>query len=55
MRVRNGGIPRNTCFPTTGPTNWANDHIAITGIAGIGYDKLYSLCGDLGSQFMLGE
>jgi hypothetical protein len=55
MRVRNGGIPRNTCFPTTEATSWADDHIAITSIVGIGYDKLYSLCGGLGSQFMLDE
>ena len=55
MRTRNGGIPRNTCFPTTEATSWADDHIAITSIAGIGYEKSYSLCGDLGSQFMLDE
>lgn len=55
MRTRNGGIPRYRYFPTTEATGWADDHIAITGIVGIGYDKLYSLCGGLGSQFMLDE
>jgi hypothetical protein len=55
MRVRNGGVPRNTCFPTTETTSWADDHIAISGIAGIGYGKSYSLCGSLGSQFMIEE
>lgn len=55
MRQHNGGTPRNTCFPTTEPTSWADDHIAITGISGIGRDKIYSLCGQLGSQFMLDE
>lgn len=55
MRTRNGGIPRNTCFPTTEPTSWADDHIAITGICGIGYEKHTSLCGDQGSRFMLEE
>ena len=55
MKHRNGGIPRNTCFPTTAPTSWADDHIAITGICGIGYEKSTSLCGDQGSQFMLDE
>ena len=55
MRVRNGGVPRNTCFPTTEATGWADDHVAITSIAGIGYAKRNSLCGDLGSQFMLNE
>jgi SMI1-KNR4 cell-wall len=55
MRQHNGGTPRNTCFPTTEPTSWADDHVAITGISGIGRDKIYSLCGQLGSQFMLDE
>ena len=34
MRTRNGGVPVNTCFPTTEATGWADDHIAISGIAG---------------------
>ena len=55
MKQRNGGIPRNTCFPTTEATGWADDHIAITSISGIGRTKRYSLCGDLGSQFMIDE
>jgi hypothetical protein len=55
MQVHNGGIPVNTCFPTTQPTSWADDHIAITGIYGIGRTKPYSLCGELGSPFMLEE
>jgi hypothetical protein len=36
MRTQNGGIPRRCCFRTDSPTTWAEDHIAITGIAGIG-------------------
>jgi hypothetical protein len=55
MKKHNGGIPRNTCFPTNEPTSWADDHMAITGICGIGYEKSTSLCGDQGSQFMLDE
>ena len=55
MKQHNGGIPHNTCFPTTEPTSWADDHIAITGICGIGYEKSTSLCGDQGSRFMLDE
>ncbi|MGF9905264.1 SMI1/KNR4 family protein [Brevibacillus porteri] len=55
MKHQNGGIPKNTCFPTEDPTSWAEDHIAITGILGIGREKSYSLCGDLGSQFMIEE
>jgi hypothetical protein len=55
MRQHNGGIPANTCFPTQTPTSWAEDHVAITAIMGIGRDKRYSICGDLGSQFMIDE
>lgn len=55
MRVQNGGIPRNTCYPTKVPTSWAGNHVAITGIMGIGRTKTYSLCGDLGSKFMQEE
>lgn len=55
MRMQNGGIPVNTCFPTELPTSWSEDHIAITGIMGIGSTKSYSLGGDLGSRFMIEE
>ncbi|WP_107837805.1 SMI1/KNR4 family protein [Metasolibacillus meyeri] len=55
MQQQNGGIPVNTCFPTVMPTSWAEDHVAITGIMGIGREKTYSLCGELGSNFMLEE
>ncbi len=55
MRFQNGGVPKNDCFPTTESTSWAEDHIAITGIMGIGNNKSYSLCGDLGSRFMIDE
>jgi tetratricopeptide (TPR) repeat protein len=55
MKQHNGGIPRNTCFPVEESTSWAEDHIAITGILGIGRDKSYALCGDLGSRFMIEE
>ncbi|WP_042473292.1 Imm51 family immunity protein [Bacillus ndiopicus] len=55
MQKQNGGIPVNTCFPTAMPTSWAEDHVAITGIMGIGREKTYSLGGDLGSNFMLEE
>jgi len=53
MKIQNGGIPKNTCFPTIVSTSWASDHIAITGIYGIGSGKRYSLCGEIGSQFMI--
>ncbi len=55
MRVQNGGLPRRTCHPTAEPTSWAEDHVAISGLMGIGREKTYSLCGSLGSQFMIDE
>lgn len=55
MKQHNGGIPVNTCYPCDEPTSWAEDHVAITGILGIGREKRYSLCGELGSQFMIDE
>ncbi|AIQ21203.1 glucan biosynthesis protein [Paenibacillus sp. FSL H7-0357] len=55
MKLQNGGIPQNTCFPTGEATSWAEDHIAISSIMGIGREKSYSLCGDLGSRFMIEE
>lgn len=33
---KNGGVPVNTCFPTTEPNSWMDDHILITAIRGIG-------------------
>lgn len=55
MQSQNGGLPRNCCHPTQQKTSWADDHIAITGIMGIGRTKIYSLCGGLGSKFMQEE
>ena len=55
MKQHNGGIPMNTCYPCDEPTCWADDHVAITGIFGIGREKSCSLCGELGSQFMIAE
>ena len=55
MKRHNGGIPVNDCYPTDEPTSWAEDHVAITGILGIGREKACSLCGELGSQFMIDE
>ncbi|MES2829456.1 MAG: SMI1/KNR4 family protein [Bacteroidota bacterium] len=55
MQLHNGGIVKNGCYPTTEPTSWAQDHVAIEGIIGIGKEMLYSLCGDLGSQQCIDE
>ena len=55
MKLQNGGIPKKTCFPTTESTSWAEDHIAITGIMGIGKEKPNSLCGEFSSKFWIEE
>lgn len=55
MGQQNGGIPINTVFSTSKPSSWAENHVALTGILGIGREKDYSLCGGLGSHFMMKE
>ncbi|WP_312932977.1 SMI1/KNR4 family protein [Pseudomonas sp.] len=55
MRRHNGGLARNTCFPTDESTSWAEDHAAISGFLSIGRQKMNSLCGELGSRFMIEE
>lgn len=53
MNTQNGGIPALTVFPTQEATSWAEDHIAISSLMGIGHDKIYALGGELGSRFMI--
>ncbi len=55
LRNQNGGIPVRTNHRTPWPTSWAEDHIAITGIHGLDTNKPYSLCGEIGSKFMIEE
>ena len=55
MRTQNGGVPKRTCFPTTEAESWAEDHVALTGIFGIGSSTDCSLCGKVGSKFMIDE
>ena len=55
MKKHNGGMPVNTCHPCDEPTSWAEDHVAISGILSLGRDKTNSLCGELGSRFMIDE
>lgn len=53
--MHNGGhLARNAC-PTTMPTTWADDHVAITSIAAIGRTARFSLCGEVGSAFWVSE
>ncbi|GGH62879.1 hypothetical protein GCM10008014_39750 [Paenibacillus silvae] len=53
MTAQNGGVPARTTFPTQEGTSWAENHIAISSIMGIGRDKMYSLGGEFGSRFMI--
>ncbi|MCI0640159.1 MAG: SMI1/KNR4 family protein [Gemmataceae bacterium] len=38
LRIRNGGYPRRDCFPTSQPNSWAEDHIQIQTVFGVGFD-----------------
>ncbi|MCJ8012950.1 SMI1/KNR4 family protein [Paenibacillus sp. KQZ6P-2] len=53
MKLHNGGIPRNRCFPIGEAASEAKEHVTISGILGIGHDKKHSLCGELGSRFVI--
>jgi hypothetical protein len=55
MKLRNGGAPVRNCHRSSRETSWAADHVAMTGFLSIGASKMYSLCGALGSQFMIDE
>ncbi|MFV2108281.1 SMI1/KNR4 family protein [Micromonospora sp. LOL_015] len=55
MRSHNGGIPRDPCCPAPSRTTWAQDHVAVDGIMGIGRKKRYSLAGEAGSRFWIEE
>lgn len=50
-RFQNGGIPVRTNHRTRAGTSWAHDHIAISCIYSIGFQKRSSLCGEVGSKF----
>ena len=54
LRAQNGGAPKCTAFPTDTATSWAEDHVAISGICGIG-GKWGIDSPTLGSRFMIEE
>lgn len=54
LRTKNGGSSVNDCFPTEASTSWAEDHISISGICGIGGQWGID-SDDLGSRFMIEE
>jgi hypothetical protein len=51
MRRHNGGTPRLTDHPSPTPTTWAEDHVAISGIYGIGRHHEFSLGGPRGGAW----
>jgi hypothetical protein len=55
MRSHNGGMLHHTCCPAPSRTTWAEDHVAVDGIMGIGREKQYSLAGEAGSRFWIEE
>lgn len=55
MKLHNGGLVNKCYYKIKTSTSWAEDHIAIDGIYGIGFDKSNSLCGEFGSRFWIDE
>lgn len=55
MRRQNGGLPARTGHRTASPTSWASDHVAVTGIFGIGRGNPSTLGGNSGSEFWIDE
>jgi hypothetical protein len=53
LKLRNGGCPKNTCFPTKEKTSWADDHILVDTIWGMGVNR--GIDGECGSQYMIEE
>lgn len=54
LKTRNGGCSINTCFPTKEKTSWADDHVAIETICGIGVEDGID-DNEYGSRYMIKE
>ncbi|HVL39867.1 MAG TPA: SMI1/KNR4 family protein [Fimbriimonadaceae bacterium] len=39
LRIRNGGYPRRGCFPADSPNSWADDHVRVETIWGVGHAR----------------
>ncbi|KAJ6250142.1 hypothetical protein M0813_16404 [Anaeramoeba flamelloides] len=55
MKIKNGGSVQKGAHATSTGTSWADNHIAIESIFGIGFEESDSLCGSMGSQFWIEE
>ncbi|WP_437955468.1 SMI1/KNR4 family protein [Sorangium sp. So ce119] len=53
LHERNGGIPVRRCFRTTRRTSWAEDHVEISALLGLGFDR--GIDGELGSACLIQE
>ena len=55
LNERNGGRLRSRCFRTTFPTSWADDHIGVLAIRGIGGEWGIDSSSGLGSVDVIRE
>lgn len=53
LRERNGGVPIRRCFRTARRTSWAEDHVEISTLLGLGFDR--GIDGELGSAYLIQE
>ncbi|MGK3962802.1 SMI1/KNR4 family protein [Sorangium sp. So ce118] len=53
LRERNGGVPTRRCFRTIRRTSWAEDHIEVSTLLGVGFDR--GIDGELGSAYLVQE
>lgn len=53
LRERNGGVPIRRCFRTTRRTSWAEDHIEISTLLGLGFDG--GIDSEFGSAYLIQE
>lgn len=51
LRARNGGTPRHRCFPAASLPAWANDHVRIACLLGIGTEG--GIDGRRGSEHLI--
>ena len=53
LKSRNGGYPVNTCYPTNEKISWADDHIEIETIYGIGIKN--GIDNEYGNKYLIEE
>jgi len=53
LEEQNGGVPARPCFPTLNARGWADGHLEVAVIHGVGYDT--GIDGAYGSAYMITE